>query len=188
MLDVLFLMYADTDHASLLYHSILNTELQSNSNPFHHEAIAVEQKTVLDGKDFEGSPAEKMVLICASIVANPIQKVLLSSENLDDQLVIFLAAALRNCSSLTTLDLSYNDFGPKGVISLAVALPNCPALTTLNLVGNEIGNEGAISLAAALPNCPALTTLKLNGNRIGNEGAISLAARGVARLKKTSGS
>ena len=154
-------MQIHTNQASLLYNSILNTELQSNSNPFHHEAIAVEQKTVLDGKDFEGSPAEKMVLICALIVANPIQKVLLSSENLDDQLVIFLAAALRNCSSLTTLDLYGNDFGLEGVMLLADALRNCPTLTTLGLGFNQIGIEGTISLAAALPNCPALTTLYL---------------------------
>ena len=78
---VLFLMYADTYHwsnqASLLYNSILNTELQSNSNSFHHEDVTIEQKTTLNGEDYEGSPEEKMLLIVASIVANPIQKVIL---------------------------------------------------------------------------------------------------------------
>ena len=68
-----------------------------------------------------------MMLIVASIDANPIQKVILRREKLDNQLVIILAAALRNCSSLTTLDLYGNDFGLTGVISLAAALPNCPA-------------------------------------------------------------
>ena len=61
-----------------------------------HEDVALEQKTMLNGKDYEGSPAEKMVLIVASIVANPIQEVILQWENLDDQLVIILAAALRD--------------------------------------------------------------------------------------------
>ena len=84
MVVVVFLMYADTNQASPLYNSNFKTELYSNSNPFRHEDVAIEQKTILNGKDYEGSPAEKMVLIAASIVANPIQKViLLRWENLD---------------------------------------------------------------------------------------------------------
>ena len=114
---------------------------------------------MLNGKDYEGSPAEKMMLIVATIVANPIQEVNLRWENLDDQLVIILAAALRNCSSLTTLKLVGNAIGTEGAISLAAALPNCPALTTLNLGDNGIGNEGAILLAASLPSSPFLRCL-----------------------------
>ena len=63
-------MQIHTNQASLLYNSILNTELQSNSNPFNHEVVTIEQKTTLNGKDYEGSPEEKMLLIVASIVAN----------------------------------------------------------------------------------------------------------------------
>ena len=85
MVVVLFLMYADTNQNSPLYNSILNTELQSKSNPLHYEDVVLEQKITLNGKDCEGSPAEKMVLIVASIVAIHIQKFILSREVLDDQ-------------------------------------------------------------------------------------------------------
>ena len=74
-----------------------------------------------------------MAFIVASLVANPIQKFILSSTYLDSHVVTILADALRKCPALSTLDLGYDQIGHEGTISLAAALPNCHLLSCLHL-------------------------------------------------------
>ena len=87
-----------------------------------------------------------------------------------------LAAALEENSTLTSLDLSWNEIGDKGATSMAAALEKNSTLTSLDLSENEIGHIGAASLAAALQKNSTLTSMSLRGNDIGDEGVASLAA------------
>jgi Ran GTPase-activating protein (RanGAP) involved in mRNA processing and transport len=79
-------------------------------------------------------------------------------------------------SSLTTLDLTYNDIGAEGAKALGAALAQNSSLTTLHLSDYSIGAEGAKALGAALAQNSSLTTLHLNYNKIGAEGVMALGA------------
>ena len=78
------------------------------------------------------------------------------------QEVIEEMISLQLPTSLTTLNLSYNDIGAEGMKSPVSWLPT--SLTTLNLRNNRIGAEGMKSLVSWLPT--SLTTLNLRGNNI----------------------
>jgi Leucine-rich repeat (LRR) protein len=80
-----------------------------------------------------------------------------------------LAPALTNLTSLTTLDVSANNFDD--VTALAPALMNLTSLTTLDLSHNEFGADGATALAPALTNLTSLTTLDLSWNEFEAAGA-----------------
>ena len=81
---------------------------------------------------------------------------------------------LHHNTTLTTLDLSWNNIGVEGATALGVALHHNTTLTTLNLKYNNIGAEGATALGVALHHNTTLTTLNLNNNNIGAEGATAL--------------
>ena len=80
-----------------------------------------------------------------------------------------LAAALEKNSTLTSIDLSYNNIGDEGVASMAAALEKNSTLTSIDLRANDIGVEGAASLAAALEKNSTLTSLDLQLNEIGEQ-------------------
>ncbi len=65
-------------------------------------------------------------------------------------LVLTLAAALKNCTSIHALNLGVNDIGSSVAEALAAALKNSTSLDTLNLV--DIDSSGGVTLAAALKN------------------------------------
>ncbi len=78
------------------------------------------------------------------------------------------AKALASNTSLTTLEMSYNQIGPEG----AKALASNMSLTTLYVSYNQIGPEGAKALASN----KSLRTLEVSRNQIGPEGAKALAS------------
>ncbi len=78
-----------------------------------------------------------------------------------------LAQKVTTLTSLTALDLSWNEIGDEGTRSIA----NLSNLSSLYLSLNNIGDEGARALAM-LSN---LTVLDLHRNNIGDEGARALA-------------
>ena len=53
-------------------------------------------------------------------------------------------------TSLTTINLSYNNIGPAEAKAIAKALEENESLTELYLSNNQIGPEGALALAEAL--------------------------------------
>ena len=77
-----------------------------------------------------------------------------------------LAQALRENTSLTTLDLSDNNIRDSGASCLAQALRVNASLTTLNLRDNSIAEEGIHSLSQALVVNKSLATLDLTLNFI----------------------
>ncbi|KAK1735803.1 leucine-rich repeat protein [Skeletonema marinoi] len=102
-------------------------------------------------------------------------RLLLGSNEIDNEGVVALAGALKENATLTTLNLRLTQIGKEGAIALAEALKKNTTLTTLELLNNKIGNEGAIALAEALKKNTTLTELDLGSNGIGKEGAIALA-------------
>ena len=89
--------------------------------------------------------------------------------------VVALAEALKQNTSLTQLDLSYNDISAQGVAALAEALKHNTSLTQLDLSDNDISDQGAADLAEALKQNTSLTQLDLTDNDISAQGAAELA-------------
>ncbi|KAF9207634.1 hypothetical protein BGZ59_011055 [Podila verticillata] len=75
-----------------------------------------------------------------------------------------LSEALKNNSTLTTLDLQSNSIRDNRVQALSGALKSNSTLTT----NNSIGSNGAQVLTEALGTNSALITLDLWGNLIGD--------------------
>ncbi|CAM9647757.1 unnamed protein product [Ectocarpus sp. 12 AP-2014] len=82
-----------------------------------------------------------------------------------------LAAALRNNKSLTELDLRENSLGPSGMKSIADALASNETMRTLHLQDNSIGDDGVIAMTEALMRNGRLRTVCLDGNKVSDEGA-----------------
>ena len=86
-----------------------------------------------------------------------------------------LCTALKCCTYLQTLDLSWNRIGSDDAVALAEGLKYCTNLQTLDLSGNSIGSVGAVALAEGLKCCTNLQTLDLSASSIGSDGAVALA-------------
>ena len=91
--------------------------------------------------------------------------------------LIAIADALKNNSSVLSIDLGGNLIGDAGAEALACVLmrPDC-SVQTLDLKANRIGDTGAVAIAEALrrPDC-SVQTLDLENNQIGAAGAAALA-------------
>ncbi|CAF3972958.1 unnamed protein product [Adineta steineri] len=78
---------------------------------------------------------------------------------------------LKDNTTLTELNLCWNQVGDRGAKYLSKGLQNNKTLTTLNLLNNQIGDKGAQYLGEALQKNKTLTKLELYENQIGDEGA-----------------
>ena len=85
-----------------------------------------------------------------------------------------LAGGLQHCNSLQTLNLACS-IGSDGAKALAEGLQHWNSLQTLNLASNSIDSDGAKTLAEGLQHCNSLQTLNLQFNSIGSDGAKALA-------------
>lgn len=129
---------------------------------------------------------EKVALPVGALKRNDLTSLDLGRQKLGSADAIILAAALKQNTSLTVLEMPYNKIKVEGAKAIAAALTPVEggvynnSLTALNLIGNTIGPEGAAALAAAIkPNekgafC-GLHTLNLAVNNIQDEGAKALA-------------
>ena len=70
-----------------------------------------------------------------------------------------LCTALKCCTNLQTLGLSYNSIGSDGAVTLAEGLKCCTNLQTMDLRNNRIGSDGAVALAGGLKCCTNLQTV-----------------------------
>jgi len=81
----------------------------------------------------------------------------------------------RHHSSLSVLDLGFNNIGDEGCTSLAtLAVARNPSLSTLYLSGNAVREKGALALAEVIAGGCGLTSLHLTANRIGPRGVKGL--------------
>lgn len=95
-------------------------------------------------------------------------------NNMGDQCVFELANALLVNKTLQVLDLSGNNITDEGAKRLASSLLVNKTLKVLNLSENHITDEGACKLAALLEQHPALE-INVSDNRIGDRGLSALA-------------
>src|SRR3989338_5374739 len=79
-------------------------------------------------------------------------------------------------SSLTYLDLSFNDIGAEGARNLAMVLKSNNTLLHLNLTDNQLFNEGARHLFDSLAFNASLLSLNLVSNEITSEGINALSS------------
>lgn len=103
----------------------------------------------------------------------------LGSCNVEPGACSALAEGLRQCTVLTTLNLQNNNIRPAGAFSLALALPNYPGLANLDLSGNSI-RASATTIARMLSRCPALVHLHLGNCNVEAAGRARLLAAAVA--------
>eukprot|EP00667_Euglena_gracilis_P029289 EG_transcript_38535 len=87
-----------------------------------------------------------------------------------------LATALKDNTSLQSIDLSGNDIGDDGTAFLADALKGNTTLKEINLDQNVIGPEGAVHLNALLKGNTTLHSISLADNVLGSTGAAHVAA------------
>ena len=99
----------------------------------------------------------------------------LGYNNVSDEGAQRLVTALETNTTLATLDLTSNNISNEGVKSLAMVLEMNSSLTALYLSHNEIDDEGTARLATALATNTTLATLDLAFQRVGDEGARNLA-------------
>lgn len=114
------------------------------------------------------------ILSMALKVNNPIRSLDLSlhynmqggmnliSRYIDSEEGMALAEGLKANNSLISLNLAFNNIGPKGTVALADALKVNTSLSSLNLNANNIGSEGALALADALKTNISLTSLSMS--------------------------
>lgn len=88
-------------------------------------------------------------------------------------MMVPIATALQNNSTLQTLDLQRNAIGNEGIVALSVALMEAKdsALRSLRLDRNQIGDAGGVALCSMLMRTKERKVLQhvyLEGNRLGD--------------------
>ncbi|KAM6908058.1 leucine-rich repeat-containing protein 34 [Lycodopsis pacificus] len=98
-------------------------------------------------------------------------------QRLDDGDVLALSKCLRNHTSVTGLDVGYNNITDEGVGHLVDLLQqDSSPLRSLDLMFNDIRGDGAEVLAKSLQCNSTLLSLRLSNNKIENRGAMQLAS------------
>jgi Ran GTPase-activating protein (RanGAP) involved in mRNA processing and transport len=97
----------------------------------------------------------------------------------DAGVTIFAQQALRNCTSLETLSLSFNRITETGAKAIADVLPMCGSLKELTMNSNQLGDVGLAHLAKVLP-ASKLQKLVLTGTNVSNSGVKALV-EGIKR-------
>lgn len=99
----------------------------------------------------------------------------LDRNQIDEEGVVQLAAALKDNSSLVELSLWGQDIGERGAQALAEALAHNQTLQMLDLDRTCLTDQGAIALAQALEHNSSVYSLRLSNNAISDAGAQALA-------------
>jgi hypothetical protein len=96
-------------------------------------------------------------------------------EIIDAEGASALADALQGNTSVTTINLDYNNIGAEGALALANVLKVNTFVTNISLKSNGIGIKGALALADSLKLNTSVTNINLTNNVIDDEGASTLA-------------
>jgi Leucine Rich repeat len=104
-----------------------------------------------------------------------VNSVALEYTRLDEVALKALAEALKQNTTVHSLNLEGSVIGNEGAKELAETLKLNSTLKSLNLRHNSIGENGAIMLAVALSQNSGITSLNLSDNSIREEGAIAFA-------------
>ncbi|XP_063062712.1 leucine-rich repeat-containing protein 34 [Engraulis encrasicolus] len=80
------------------------------------------------------------------------------------------------CTSITDLDLRYNNITDQGAKHVAELLQENSSIESLDFMCNDIEAEGAELIAQSLHSNTTLRSLRLTGNKIGDKGAMHFAS------------
>jgi hypothetical protein len=106
-----------------------------------------------------------------------IEKLDLTSVDIDDECVQILVDGLAHCRNLADLTLSNNPISVIGLRSLATLFQSESCrLVRLELEYVDIDDDGAEVLAIILKTCKLLKSLNLSNNIIGDEGVAALVS------------
>jgi len=103
-----------------------------------------------------------------------VQKLDISSNQVDEEGARAMASMLRINKTLRELNISFNFVGDEGTKLMAAALLRNVSLRRLSLRRNDITDKGAKFLASKLPAMQGLKELVLSKNNIGHDGASAL--------------
>jgi hypothetical protein len=99
----------------------------------------------------------------------------INNEIFGDEAAHLIGEALKENTTLTTLDMSWNSIGPGGIRFVGEALKKNTTLTALDLSWNIVGaDETACFIGKMMKENTTLITLNLTGNGIGPDGACFL--------------
>lgn len=96
------------------------------------------------------------------------------SHRVNDTELSTLCKALSSVSTVTEVDLSYNNIGNDGAIAFADLLRKNTSIQFVSLAHNNIGPEGARAIADALMLNMTVVSISLRGNPIDDEGGIAI--------------
>ncbi len=96
----------------------------------------------------------------------------LSNNKIKNSCVTAISDCLTNCKNMTHFNLSYNDINAAGLSVLTYLFRHSSMLSTLDLSHNRIDldKDEAESLATCLMSCKSIRCLDLSYNRIGSNG------------------
>lgn len=119
--------------------------------------------------------------VAVLILKSPlVSKIDFSECSITDGVMIKLVEALRCIQQPYSLNLSYNEIGPRGAQELASALTRELNLSELILDGNNIGDEGASYLGRSFDSNTSLRSISLIDTCIGDAGGQEIA-RGLLK-------
>ncbi len=96
----------------------------------------------------------------------PIVTLKVDGRQIDNANLQMLSAELKTNNTVTSVDLSYNDFGSEGIRSFSDTLKTNQTLTKANLSHNKIGPDGAKYLSEALKTNITLLSLDVSHSNI----------------------
>lgn len=186
-------IFPDTDHR--YWKKIATFDTKGNVNTLSLSAIRLTRAADLVTRLLEHVvtldlanthlPVDELASIMNAIneKSQSMQQLRLGGNCLDaEDLNIILADSAGFLGRLSSLDLRYNDLGPKGAERLVEALmeQENSCCTLLYLEGTQLGDKGAESLATL----ESIDEVYLGSNNIGPDGALHLATVAARSWKK----
>ena len=130
----------------------------------------------------------KIVKALQSISISNLKKLCISNNNITDEAVGDIAAALSSNNQIEQFNISWNYIKTPGIIKIAKSLQQTSALQHIYINNNNITNEAADDIAAALHCNTQLKELNLNNNWLQAAGikTIAKALQTITTIKKLS--
>ena len=156
--------------------SFIFKELFINNNITEESIATVFSHTELEVFDISGNYVKtpSMIKIRKALQQIPILQQFYI-DNITDETVDDVAAAIYNDIKLQELNISKNNLQSTGAIKIAKALQTISTLTKLNISDNYIADEAADDIAAAIYNNIKLQELNISKNNLQSTGAIKIA-------------
>ncbi len=135
---------------------------------------------LISGIRLEFAQVQETVQTIAGLVAlRKIRRLDLPGNQMMDRGVVAMVDTIlspvgHRLSDLQSLDLSYNEIGPKGATKVAELISRSPHLQTLDISGNPLGESVAVTIGKAILSGGSIRELNVATCELGSGGAIAL--------------